>query len=130
MKKMLPLLITGVILASCLMSGCGSEVKAYSDPQQTIDIGADGEFVILIALDSNPSTGYSWEAEYDETKLELVDETYEADAYADKKHCRRAAAPSFSASRRSKRATCEDNNVLQALMGDGSAGAKSFQRPR
>ena len=84
MKKMLPLLITGVILASCLMSGCGSEVKAYSDPQQTIDIGADGEFVILIALDSNPSTGYSWEAEYDETKLELVDETYEADAYADK----------------------------------------------
>jgi len=82
MKKLLPLLM-GVLLTACLVSGCGVEVKAYSDPQEEIDIGADKEFVILIALDSNPSTGYSWEASYDETMLELVDETFEADAYAD-----------------------------------------------
>ena len=73
----------GVLLTACLVSGCGVEVKACSDPQEEIDIGADKEFVILIALDSNPSTGYSWEASYDETMLELVDETFEADAYAD-----------------------------------------------
>ncbi len=82
MKKVLSLLLTGAILTACLVSGCGGQVMAYSDPEQTIDIGTNGEFVILIALDSNPSTGYSWEADYDETKLELVEETFEADAYA------------------------------------------------
>ena len=82
MKKLLSLLLTGVIMTACLASGCGGEVKAYSDPQQMIAIGTSGEFVILIALDSNPTTGYSWEASYDETLLELVEETFEADAYA------------------------------------------------
>jgi predicted secreted protein len=76
MKRLL-LLCMVVPLSACLLAGCGTEVKAYTDPGQTIDIGADSEFAILIALESNPSTGYSWQASYDESLLELVEESYE-----------------------------------------------------
>jgi predicted secreted protein len=81
MKRLL-LLCMVVPLSVCLLAGCGTEVKAYTDPSQTIDIGADSEFVILIALESNPSTGYSWQASYDEGLLELVEESYELGPYA------------------------------------------------
>ena len=81
MKKLLPLLM-GVLLTTCLVAGCGTEVKAYTDPQEEIDISPDNEFVILIALDSNPTTGYSWQASYDEAMLELVEETYELGEFA------------------------------------------------
>ncbi len=80
MKKSL-LLIIGVLLTACLVAGCGSEVKAYSDPEETINISADKEFVVLIALESNPSTGYSWQASYAESALELVEESYEPGEY-------------------------------------------------
>ena len=76
------MLVMMVVVATCLLAGCGGEVKAYSNSEGTIDIGANGEFVILIALESNPTTGYSWEASYDETMLELVEETYELGEYA------------------------------------------------
>jgi len=80
--KRLWMLVMMVVVATCLLAGCGGGVKAYSNPEGTIDIGANGEFVILIALESNPTTGYSWEASYDETMLELVEETYELGEYA------------------------------------------------
>ena len=76
MKRLLFLVMT-LILAVCLVAGCGGKVKAYSDPEETIGISPDKEFIILIALESNPTTGYSWEANYDEATLELVEETYE-----------------------------------------------------
>jgi len=81
MKKFWLVVVTSV-LAVCLMAGCGGAVKAYGDPEQPIDIGINKEFIILIALESNPTTGYSWEANYDETMLELVEETYELGEYA------------------------------------------------
>jgi inhibitor of cysteine peptidase len=81
MKKFL-LLFIGVSLTTCLITGCGTEVKAYSDTEETINISANKEFIILIALESNPTTGYSWEASYDDTMLELVEETYELGEYA------------------------------------------------
>ena len=78
MKKLLPLMgLVGVVLTTCLVAGCGAEVKAYSDPEQTIEVNANNQFDIVIALESNPSTGYSWEASYDQAQLELVDENYE-----------------------------------------------------
>ena len=82
MKKLL-ILVTVVVAVTCLATGCTTEVKAYSDPEETIGISADREFIILIALESNPTTGYSWEASYDETMLELVEETYELGEYAE-----------------------------------------------
>ncbi|MBA7632655.1 hypothetical protein ES703_40207 [subsurface metagenome] len=80
--KRLWILVMMVVAATCLAAGCAAEVKAYSDPVETIGIGANKEFIILIALESNPTTGYSWEASYDETMLELVEETYELGEYA------------------------------------------------
>lgn len=56
------------------------EVKTYQDSGQEINIDVGQEFVI--ALGSNPgSTGYSWQATYEETMLELVGgkSTFEAD---------------------------------------------------
>jgi len=72
MKKFL-ILVT--VVAICLMAGCTREVKTYSDSGQTIDIGVNQEFVI--ALGSNPTTGYSWQESHDENILELVEKTYE-----------------------------------------------------
>jgi len=77
MKKFL-ILVTVVVAIACLVAGCVGEVKTYTDSGQAISIGINQEFVI--ALGSNPTTGYSWQASYDETMLELVggESTYEA----------------------------------------------------
>jgi inhibitor of cysteine peptidase len=50
------------------------EVKAYTNPGQTIEIGVNQQFVI--ALGSNQTTGYSWQESYDATMLELVEKIY------------------------------------------------------
>ena len=73
MKKFL-ILATVAIVATSLVAGC-VEVKTYTDSGQTIDIGVNQEFVI--ALGSNPTTGYSWQESHDENILELVEKTYE-----------------------------------------------------
>jgi len=63
-------LILVAVVAVCLVAGCTGGVKTYTDSGQTIDIGVNQEFVI--ALGSNPTTGYSWQVSHDETRLELV----------------------------------------------------------
>ena len=57
------------VLVACLLAGCVA-VETYEDEGQAIDTKVNQEFVI--ALGSNPTTGYSWQASYDETRLELV----------------------------------------------------------
>ena len=74
MKRFL-ILVTAPILATCLIAGCEGGAKTYTDLGQTISIGANQEFVI--ALGSNPTTGYMWQESHDETVLELVEKTYE-----------------------------------------------------
>ena len=81
MKKFFGLAVAAILMAG-LITGCSGQVKAYSNPEQPIGSDVNKEFVILIALESNPTTGYSWEAKYDETMLELVEETYELGEYA------------------------------------------------
>jgi inhibitor of cysteine peptidase len=39
---------------------------------------------LTVALESNPTTGYSWKYDYDKTILNLVNEEYKADSKADK----------------------------------------------
>ncbi len=75
MKRVL-LLVAVVVLTLGLMAGCVG-VKTYKDVGENIDISVGQEFII--ALGSNPTTGYSWQASYDETMLELVggESTYE-----------------------------------------------------
>jgi inhibitor of cysteine peptidase len=66
--KSLLLLLTA--LAITLVAGCIGQVATYDDPGQAIDTEVNQQFVI--ALGSNPTTGYSWQASYNETMLELV----------------------------------------------------------
>ena len=72
MKRFLLLV---AVVAISLAVGCVGEVKTYSDSGQTITIGANQEFIIV--LGSNPTTGYNWQESYDEALLELVEKTYE-----------------------------------------------------
>jgi inhibitor of cysteine peptidase len=77
MKKLLVLVMTSM-LALCLIAGCSSsEVKANIDPEKMISTSVDQEFVI--AVDSNPTTGYDWEVSYDDNMLSLAEEEYSPD---------------------------------------------------
>ncbi len=73
MKRLLVLIILAVVVTP-LMVGCIGEVKTHTDSGQAISIGVNQEFVI--ALGSNPTTGYSWQESHDETMLRLVEKTY------------------------------------------------------
>jgi len=68
------LLVAVAMVATCMLAGCVGQVKTYTDSGQTINIGVNQQFVI--ALGSNPTTGYSWQVSYDKTMLELMEKTY------------------------------------------------------
>jgi len=52
----------------------GSDEESPLADHITSHVGGTFEIV----LDSNPTAGYSWQVEYDETHLELVDQTFQA----------------------------------------------------
>ncbi len=68
------ILVVVVVIVTSLVAGWVGEVKTYIDSGQTINIGVDQEFIIV--LGANPTTGYDWEVSLDETMLELVEKTY------------------------------------------------------
>ncbi len=74
MKRLL-LLVTIAVVATSLVAGCVGKIKSYTDSGQSINIGVEQEFVI--ALGSNPTTGHGWQESHDETRLRLVEKTYE-----------------------------------------------------
>jgi len=71
-KFLIPVVIA--VLATCLLAGCAGGVKTYTDPEQTINIGVNQEFII--ALGSNPTTGFTWHRSHDATMLEFIEKTY------------------------------------------------------
>lgn len=73
------LIIFLVMLAAGCSSGPDGGIKSYSDPSETINTASNSEFII--ALESNPTTGYTWEVEYDETHLELLSQEYKAEEH-------------------------------------------------
>ncbi|MFC1941046.1 protease inhibitor I42 family protein [Chloroflexota bacterium] len=79
MKKLLALVIPSVLAVS-LVAGCAGEVRTYVDEEKTISPSVNQEFII--ALDSNPTTGYNWEVSYDESTLILVGDKYSPDEKA------------------------------------------------
>jgi len=74
MKRSLVLVMASVLLLY-LLASCGGGVNTYTDANERINMGVDQEFII--ALDSNPTTGYNWEESYDDTMLKLVESKYE-----------------------------------------------------
>ena len=73
MKRFLIIVAVALIVSSLIVS-CVGVVKTYDDSGQPIDIGLNREFVI--ALGSNPTTGYGWQVTHDESMLELVEQIY------------------------------------------------------
>jgi inhibitor of cysteine peptidase len=74
MKRIL-VLVTLVAIGAFAVAGCASGIGTYTDPGQAISVGVDREFII--ALDSNPTTDFSWQEDYDNSMLELTKKTYE-----------------------------------------------------
>jgi len=82
-------LVKQVILVAAVLaatSGAGrsrpsptvmNQTPVYTDPAEAIETEAGDEFTI--ALDSNPTTGYSWDfaGEYDGEVIELVDTRFQ-----------------------------------------------------
>ena len=64
-----------LIAAALIVAGCIGVAETYTDPGQTVNIGVNQQFVV--ALGSNPTTGYSWQESHDQTMLELVKWNYE-----------------------------------------------------
>jgi inhibitor of cysteine peptidase len=80
LRRLLILALVAV-LPICSVAGCLGEVKTYDDAGQAIEIGVGQQFVI--ALGSNPTTGYSWQESYDEAMLTLVEKKYDEEAEED-----------------------------------------------
>ena len=69
------LIILALAIATFASIGCRKpETPIYTDPAKVISAKVNGEFII--ALDSNPTTGYSWEERHDDTFLNLVNVDY------------------------------------------------------
>jgi inhibitor of cysteine peptidase len=75
MKKLVTVALAVVVLLTVALSGCGTEVKAFTEPGQIANTGVNQEFTI--ALGSNITTGYSWQVDYDGNALNLVEKTYQ-----------------------------------------------------
>ncbi len=58
-----------------LTSGCGTGPAVYADPGSEIEVRAGKEFVI--DLESNPTTGYTWQETHDSTAIKLIEKNYE-----------------------------------------------------
>jgi inhibitor of cysteine peptidase len=74
-KKIIAL-IFAVTLMGSLIVGCNG-TETYTDPEQTISVNAGDEFIIT--LDSNPTTGYDWVENHDNSMLSLVYDKYKPD---------------------------------------------------
>ena len=76
MKGFLSLVLL-LILATCLMTGCGGDGKSGIEPVETISTGVNQEFTITRQFDLN--SGFIWRESYDEKMLEVVESTIDTE---------------------------------------------------
>ena len=72
MRKAAMIVVAAVVLG-LVLSGCaigGQSIPTFSDPAQPITVNVGQQFVIYLPY--NPDTGFTWQEEYDRSKLELV----------------------------------------------------------
>lgn len=75
MNKLIALVISLSLVAG-LVAGCASQQpKEYTASSQEIEIAVGEQFII--ALESNPTTGYMWEADFEESFLKLVQDEFQ-----------------------------------------------------
>ncbi|KYC54222.1 MAG: Chagasin family peptidase inhibitor I42 [Candidatus Methanofastidiosum methylothiophilum] len=82
MEKNTKILIGGVVIVLIAIAGYftffGAQEKIYTEGTQgAINVKKGDTF--KITLKSNPTTGYQWNADFDETLIQLVDTSYKAD---------------------------------------------------
>lgn len=66
-----------LLLVAGSVAGCTSgQPEVYSDHGKVIQTGVGEQFII--ALEANPTTGYSWETKFDSSLLKQVGGDYEA----------------------------------------------------
>ena len=74
-------IVTVVIAAAVVLGGSLGAISALGE-EDTADLnqlkGEGTDVTFEITLESNLTTGYSWQAGYDESFLELVSQTYES----------------------------------------------------
>ncbi len=70
------LLVSLSIASLLLLAGCSGEPDVYREPDEVITVKVNREFII--AITTNPPTGYMWTATVDESMLELVSSTIKA----------------------------------------------------
>ena len=74
MKRRALILTIVVVLTLGLVAGCTRVISPRLPRTLTISTSVDQEFVI--ALGSNPTTGYRWQESHDKTMVELVEKSY------------------------------------------------------
>ena len=75
MKRLLGVIVLTVVIGS-LLAGCvPAQPKVYTNPLETIEVNVGQSFII--ALESNPTTGYTWHEDFDKSFLELLGHEYE-----------------------------------------------------
>jgi inhibitor of cysteine peptidase len=74
MKRWIGVFVLAALVGGLLVA-CAPAVEVYSDPLVPIEAKVGQEFII--ALDSNPTTGYMWYEDYDDSFLKLVEQKYE-----------------------------------------------------
>lgn len=82
MKSFLSLVLL-LILATCLMTGCGGDGKSDVEPVETISTGVNQEFTITREFDLN--SGFIWRESYNESMLEVVESTIDTEKRDDTK---------------------------------------------
>jgi len=79
MTRLSVLLVALVVLGMLLTTGCApGGTKEYTSPSQPIEVKIGESFTIT--LESNPTTGYKWEASFDQNLLKLAKSEYKQDA--------------------------------------------------
>jgi inhibitor of cysteine peptidase len=74
LKRLIGVFVLAAVVGSLLVA-CAPAAKVYSDPAETIAVNVGESFII--ALDSNPTTGYMWYEDYDNSFLQLLGHKYE-----------------------------------------------------
>ena len=74
-KELLKVIAISLALLTTSALGCGSAIQVYSESEQVIDVHVGQQFII--ALESNPTTGYQWEVQFDDSLLKLAESKFE-----------------------------------------------------
>lgn len=67
------------LAVALVVTGCAAGgIKEYTSPSQPIEVKVGESF--MLTLESNPTTGYKWEAGFDQSLLKLVKSEFKQDA--------------------------------------------------